>query len=409
MHKIVKVESGTIVSPKGFSTSVTKAGIKASGNEDMALIYSEVPAVTSGAFTSNKFQAAPVIVSKNKLKNNYFSRAIIINSGNANACTGENGVKNAEISASKVAENLSVKHEEVLVASTGIIGQQLEMDKILKGIDILTSTLSRKRGHHTAKAIMTTDTKPKEICFSFKVNDKLITIAGIAKGAGMIAPELKTLHATMLSFITTDADVSPSYLRSLTDELVELTFNRISIDGDMSTNDSLFIMANGLAGNEQFTGTTEGSSIFKEALYSVMQELAKMMVLDGEGVTKFVKVNVNGASTYDDAKKCTLSIVNSLLCKTAWFGNDPNWGRIACAAGYSGAQFDKDKVDIFFNNVQVVKAGCNANANEEELLRVIREPSFEINVHLNAGVYNYFMFTGDISYDYVKINADYHT
>ncbi len=409
MHKTTKVENGTIVSPKGFSASVTKAGIKVSGNEDMALIYSEVLAVTSGAFTSNKFQAAPVIVSKNNLEKSFFSRAIIINSGNANACTGDEGVKNAEMSANKVAKNLSIRQEEVLIASTGIIGQQLDMHKIFKGIEDLTPALSRKNGHHVAKAIMTTDTKPKETCYSFEVDGKLITIAGIAKGAGMIAPELKTLHATMLSFITTDADISPSYLRSLTNELVELTFNRISIDGDMSTNDSLFIMANGLAGNDRFTGSNEGSLAFKETLYSVMKDLAEMMVLDGEGVTKFVKVCVNGALTYDDAKKCTLSIVNSLLCKTAWFGNDPNWGRIACAVGYSGAQFDKDKVDIFFDNVQVVKSGCNANADEDELLRVIREPSFEIHVNLNAGSHNYFMLTGDISYDYVKINADYHT
>jgi glutamate N-acetyltransferase/amino-acid N-acetyltransferase len=310
----------------------------------------------------------------------------------------------------KTAAGLKIKTKEVLVASTGRIGVQMPMDIIIPGIEKAVQALSGKSGHDAALAIMTTDTKPKEAAFSFEIDGKTITVAGMVKGAGMICPEVKTVpHATMLAFITTDACVSHKFLTKATSNAIDLSLNRISIDNDMSTNDSVFVMANGAAENKRLKGSCKYYELFEQALTEVMASLAKQMVLDGEGVTKFVKIDVLNARSVKDARLCARAIANSMLCKTAWFGKDPNWGRLVAAAGYSGAKFKQEKVNVYYDDKPVVLNGGDAGTKEEDLAEILKRHDFTITVELNSGSKSYYMWTGDISYDYVKINADYHT
>ncbi|HBM15403.1 MAG TPA: ornithine acetyltransferase [Lentisphaeria bacterium] len=410
MSKISHIQSGSITSPKGFKASGIKCGLKASGSLDMALIFSEKDAVCAGAFTSNLFAAAPVQWCRNKLSTSPFAQAVIINSGNANACTGEQGYKNALEMAKHTAKFLNISHDHVFVASTGRIGVQMPMDKIRDGIESASKNLSAKGGHDSALAIMTTDTKPKETAVSFQIDGNTVTLAGMVKGAGMIAPSMNTHpHATMLCFITTDANVSPEFLSSALNDAVENSFNKISVDGDMSTNDTVIVLANGMSGTAMLKGNCEDSKMFADALKAVTSDLARKIVMDGEGATKFVTVEVNGASTLQDAKKCAMAIANSLLCKTAWFGGDPNWGRVIAAAGYSGASFDPDKVNLFYDREQVVRDGGDAGAKEQDLADIIRKKEFTVRLDLNSGAHGFTAWTSDISYEYVKINADYHT
>ncbi len=407
--KISRIPNGNICSPEGFKASGITANIKQSGDLDIALIYSEYPAATSGVFTANLFTAAPVKYCQKILKENSFSQAIFINSGNANACTGQQGLSDAEETALKAASALQLEPEQVLVASTGRIGVNLPMDKINAGIEKAVSALSPKEGNTAARAIMTTDTRSKEIAISLIIDNKKITVAGMAKGAGMIAPKLKGLHATMLAFITTDANVSPTFLNSLLPQIADQSFNRISVDGDMSTNDSLFIMANGKAGNSIIESGSNNAELFALAVKKVACYLAKEIVRDGEGITKCITLQIRNAATNQDAKLCAEAIANSLLCKTAWFGNDPNWGRIVAAAGYSGAKFDPDKVSVFYEHLPVFLKGCDAKTSEKDVARLLKNNSFTLIVDLAAGEYSYQMWTNDISYKYVEINADYHT
>ena len=407
--KISIIPNGNICSPKGFKASGIAAGIKQNGNLDVAMIFSETPAITSGIFTSNLFKAAPVKYSQKILKKNSFFQAITINSGNANACTGQKGMSDVEQMINKTASVLHIPSETVLVASTGRIGVNLPMDKINAGIEKATSALSVNGGNASAKAIMTTDTRSKEIAVSLTINNKKITVAGMAKGAGMIAPQLKELHATMLAFITTDANVSPNFLNSMLPQIADQSFNRISVDGDMSTNDSLFIMANGNAKNDTIEPDTENAELFTKAVKEVACYLAKEIVKDGEGITKCITLQIKNASTDQDAKLCAEAIANSLLCKTAWFGNDPNWGRIVAAAGYSGAKFNPDKVSVFYEQLPVFLNGCDAKTPEEDVTQILKNDSFTLTVDLAAGKHSYQMWTNDISYKYVEINADYHT
>lgn len=410
MGKISRIESGSITSPNGFKSSGIKCGLKASGNLDMAMIYSEKEAVCAGAFTSNLFAAAPVQWCRNNLSSSSDGRAVIINSGNANACTGEEGYRNASEMAALTADLLNIRQGSVFVASTGRIGVQMPMDKIRYGINLAAKSLSETGGHDSALAIMTTDTRPKEAAVSFPVDGKTVTVAGMVKGAGMIAPGMKThLHATMLSFITTDANVSHDFLNKTLADAVENSFNKISVDGDMSTNDTVIVMSNGMSHTPLLNGKCDNSKTFAEALRTVASELARKIVMDGEGATKFVTVEVNGAQSCTDAKKCAQAIANSLLCKTAWFGGDPNWGRVIAAAGYSGAAFNPSKVNLFYDHKQVVKDGGDAGTKEDELACIIKKKEFTIRLELNSGAYSFSMWTNDISYEYVKINADYHT
>ena len=404
------IKNGGVTSPAGFMASGICAGLKKSGKTDMALIFSEIPAKASAAFTTCLFAAAPVLLGRETLKKNSEISAVIVNSGNANACTGKNGLKNARRMAESTAKQLGIKTDAVLVSSTGRIGVQMPMDKIEAGIKKACSALSTNGGHESALAIMTTDTCPKETAVSFDVSGRKVTIGGMTKGSGMIAPGMQAVpHATMLAYVTTDAVIDAKFLNKCLAEGTDRSFNKITVDGDMSTNDTLIILANGKAGNREIKSGTKDAAIFKEALFQVLEHLAKAIVLDGEGVTKFVTVKVLNAPSRKDATICAKSIANSLLCKTAWFGGDPNWGRVMAAAGYSGANFNPDKACLFYDKTPVVKNGQDAGTAESVLAKVVQNKSFTITLDLKSGKESAEVWTGDISYEYVKINADYHT
>ncbi len=399
---------GGVCSPQKFKASGVVAGLKKSGAPDFAVVYSEVPANFSGAFTSCTFAAAPVKICRKRVLESPYIRACVINSGNANACTGDNGLANAEKTCLMAARELGVKPEEIMVSSTGRIGVQMPMDIIEKGVKLGCAALSHDASEIASRAIMTTDTVPKRAAVKVTVGGKIITIGAMTKGAGMIDPSMKVPHATMLCYVTTDAKIDNVLLKKFMADGAENSFNRITVDGDMSTNDTLIIMANGAAGVEIKAGMPEETA-FYQALEALLQNLAKRMVLDGEGATKFVTIKVTGAPAKDDAKKCAEAVANSLLCKTAWFGGDPNWGRVVAALGYSGAQFNPDTTDIFYDHKPVVRQGGDAGTPESELSGIMQQKEFTITINLNSGTADYLVWTCDISYEYVKINADYHT
>lgn len=405
------VENGGVTSPEGFTAAGVCAGLKKSGKPDMAMLFSEKPCTFAGTFTSNLFPAAPVQLCRERTVSSPVMRAVIVNSGVANACTGLEGYRNAVKTAEFAASKLGIASDEVLVSSTGRIGVQLPMDKIEKGIVLAVSELSAEGGASAAGAIMTTDTRPKEVAVSFSAGGKTVTIGGMTKGAGMIAPHMliSRPHATMLCYITTDAEISKDVLADFLEDAVEGSFNRITVDNDMSTNDTCLIMANGLSGIRIENDDSEFATIFREALALVTQHLARNMVMDGEGTTKCVTVEVCGAATLDDAKKCCKAICDSMLCKTAWFGCDPNWGRVLAAAGYSGAVFAPENVNLDYDEMPVVRGGMDAGTPENELAEVMKRSEFTLLIDLGEGAETYQMWTSDISYEYVKINADYHT
>ncbi len=400
--------SGSVTTPAGFLAAGVTAGFKRSGAPDFAMIVSQQPANFAGAFTSCTFAAAPVRVSQKRVRESRAIRAVIVNSGNANACTGAAGIANAEKSCEIAAKTLGIKPGEVVVGSTGRIGVQLNMATIEKGIKLAAEALNDRGGEAAAQAIMTTDTVPKSVAVSFQLGGKTVSIGAMTKGAGMIDPNLKVLHATMLCFITTDVKADNDFLADLLDGGVADSFNRITIDGDMSTNDTVILMANGAAGVEVKPGSAE-AAVFKAALEQVMRELARKMVADGEGATKFVEIKIVNAPSHRDAKLAAEAVANSLLCKTAWFGNDPNWGRVVAALGYSGAEFDPDKTDIFYDAMPVVRQGGDAGTPEEALAGIIGKKEFTVLVDMHGGSADYWVWTCDVSYEYVKINADYHT
>lgn len=404
------VEDGGVSSPLGFHAAGITAGLKKTGKPDMALIFSERDCIAAGTFTSNLFPAAPVQFGRELLAKHKTFRAVIVNSGVANACTGLEGYKNTCKMAECTAKHLAVKPEQVFVSSTGRIGVQLPMEKIEKGIELASKALSRKGGASAAAAIMTTDTRPKEMAVSFSVGNHKVTIGGTCKGAGMIAPKMNVApHATMLCYITTDAAIDSASLSQFLGEAVGLSFNRITVDNDMSTNDTVLLLANGASGVEIRNDGSHAAETFKEALMMVTEHLARSIVLDGEGVTKFVGVEVSSAASEADAELCARAIANSMLCKTAWFGCDPNWGRVLAAAGYSGAQFSPGNVSLDYDEMPVVRNGMDAGTPESELANVMKRPEFSVKLDLGEGNFSYFIWTGDISYEYVKINADYHT
>ena len=407
MSKFNWIEGGSVTSVPGFRAAGVTAGFKRSGAPDFAMIASDVPANFAGAFTSCTFAAAPVQVCRKRvLESEYLAAAI--NSGNANACTGATGIANAERTCELVAVRLGVKPEEVAVSSTGRIGVQMPMATIERGIDLAAAALSDKGGPTAAEAIMTTDTVPKSVALQLEIGGKTVTIGAMTKGAGMIDPAMTVPHATMLCYITTDVKADNALLRDMIGANVADSFNRITVDGDMSTNDTTIVMANGLSGIELKAGTPE-AALFQEALLTVMQDLARRMVMDGEGATKFVTVKVVHSRSKENAKLCAEAVANSLLCKTAWFGGDPNWGRVVAALGYSGATFDPDKTDIYYDGMPVVRQGGDAGTPESALCGIVKQREFTVLVDQNEGDAEYWVWTSDISYEYVKINADYHT
>jgi glutamate N-acetyltransferase / amino-acid N-acetyltransferase len=407
-NKYSFIENGSVTSPAGFKASGVSAGLKISGSADMAMLVSDTPANFSAAFTSCVFAAAPVRLGRELVEKQETLRAIVVNSGNANACTGKNGMKNARKMSELAANELAVKPEEVIVSSTGRIGVQLPMDIIAKGIKKATADLDSSSGTEAALAIMTTDTVPKSAAVDVELSSGKVSIGAMTKGAGMIDPDMHVPHATMLCYITTDAKIDNSLLKVLLNRGVDNSFNRINIDGDMSTNDTTVIMANGVSGVEVKAGSKD-AEIFYQALQTLMQQLAREMIMDGEGATKFVTIYIENAKDAASAKNFADSIANSLLCKTAWFGSDPNWGRLVAALGYAGVDFDPDLVNVFYDDQPVVIKGGDAGTPEAELAKVIQNREFSITVDMNAGNAKYWVWTCDISYEYVKINAEYHT
>lgn len=384
-------QTNNVCAPKGFKAVGKAIGIKKSGKHDLGIIYSEVLADAVAVYTSNMVKGAPLIVTKKHLKDGK-AQAIIVNSGISNVCTGKRGIDDAEKMAEVLANELSIKPKEVIVASTGIIGKFLPMEKIIKGVKGIKNELGIKSD--VAKAIMTTDSIEKEI--SIKMNN--FTIGAIAKGSGMIYPNM----ATMLCFITTDAKIPSKMLYMLLKNSVDKSFNMISVDKDTSTSDMVSIMANGLAGKVN-------EKEFQNALDFVCLELAKKIARDGEGATKLVEVNVKNAKTEEDAKKIAKAIVASNLVKCAIFGNDPNWGRIMCAIGNSKSKFDANKVDIYFGNEIVVKNGIEANFDFEKIKKIMDKGNLKITIDLKQGKGNATAYGCDMGYDYVKINSAYST
>jgi len=403
------VENGGVTSPAGFLACGVCAGFKRSGSNDMALIVSEKDCSFAGTFTSNLFPAAPVRYCREICAKSKTVRAMTINSGVANACTGLEGYQNTLKTAELAAKALSVEPGQVLVASTGRIGVQIPMEKIEKGISKGVKLLSRDGGSAAAHAILTTDTRPKELAVSFEVNGKKVTVGGCCKGAGMISPRMIVApHATMICVITTDAEAENNYLSSVIENAVNASFNKITVDNDMSTNDTVILMANGVSG-VKISKNSEGAAQFENAVRMVAEHLARSIVYDGEGVSKFVSVEVSGAANDRDAELAARAIANSPLCKTAWFGCDPNWGRILAAAGYSGASFLPENVSVYFDEMPVVRGGLDAGTPESELAELMKHREFSIKVNLGEGNGACTIWTGDFTYEYVKINADYHT
>ncbi len=392
---------GGVTFPKGWKAAGAFAGIKASA-DDLALVFSDAPAAVAGVFTMNLVQAAPVRWCK-ALVQRGAAQAIIVNSGCANACTGSEGIAaNARV-ADDTAHALQIPAEMVAVCSTGTIGKKLPVDKIAAALPAAVQALSVDGGSAAARAIMTTDTVPKEAAATVIIGGKEVRIGGMAKGAGMIAPNM----ATMLGFLTTDAAVPAAALQACLQATVQQSFNRISIDGDTSTNDTVLLLANGASGVELDTSNPDWA-VFQDAVKSVAAELARLIVKDGEGATRFITVTVKGALDTGEALLAARAIANSLLCKTAWFGGDPNWGRVVCAAGYSGAKFDPDLIDVTYDELTAVRAGQPVAAFED-LEAVVSRAAFEIVVDLHMGEAEETVYTCDCSYDYVRINAEYMT
>jgi glutamate N-acetyltransferase/amino-acid N-acetyltransferase len=378
--------------PKGFRAAGIACGIK-KRKKDLALIYSEAPAVAAGVFTTNRLQAAPVLVTKEHIRPGT-ARAIIANSGNANCATGKKGLGDARRMASECAGLLGIQPREVLVASTGVIGRPLPMEMVTQGISAVVRNLN-SQGSHTVK----------ETAVRFSVGCHEISLGGIAKGAGMIAPEM----ATMLCFITTDAKIAGPVLQRVLSQVTETTFNAVTIDGEMSTNDMVLILANGKAGNPAIQSGSAAYQKFSAGLERVMGELAKMMVRDGEGATKFVEVDVTGAKNRKDAKKIAHRVANSLLVKTMLHGADPNWGRIAACVGSSGVPARMNRVEITIGTVLVFLKGEPVEHSREELRQILLNPEIQIGVDLGVGKANFTVWTTDLSADYIKINAGYTT
>ncbi len=390
--------------PKGFKAAGVKAGIKKSGNLDLALIYTEKEAAVAGVFTKNAVAAAPVIVSREVVKGGK-AHAIVANAGCANACTGETGLANARKMAALAAAEVGCAPDEVLVGSTGIIGVNLPMDKLEAGIKAAAAELSEDGSKNAGNAIITTDTYSKACSCEVEIGGQAVRFGVIAKGSGMIQPNM----ATMLCYITTDANISSQLMQKALSEIVEVSFNMISVDGDMSTNDTVLVLANGASGAAEITDGSPEYDKFYATLKEICQELSKRIAADGEGATKFLTINVSGTKTFEDAKTVAMSIAKSPLVKTAFFGEDPNWGRVICAVGYAGIPMVPEKTVIKFGGVPVYANGLGAEFNEDDIHKVMAEHDIVIDVEMGMGDAKATVWSCDFSYEYVKINGEYHT
>ncbi len=408
----MKIIDGGVTAPIGYKAAGVHAGIrKGKSKKDMALIYSEVPAVFAGTFTRNKVKAAPVKWGQKLVKEQKTVQAIVVNSGVANACTGEEGAKNCEEMAELTAEQLGINKEGVLVSSTGVIGNQLPMDQIEHGVQLLVPALQagRESAVMAAEAIMTTDTHKKEIAVTIEVQGKKVTIGGMCKGSGMIHPNM----GTMLAFLTTDLAIIKELLQKALYDTVQDTYNMVSVDGDTSTNDTAYLLANGMAGNEIIDTENEWYQVFVDALKEVNTYLAKQIAQDGEGATKLLEVTVNHARTKQDAKILSKAVACSNLTKAAMYGKDANWGRIFCAMGYSGANFDPDKTDIVvtseFGSLQLVKDGIATGYDEEEATKILSSEHVICIADVKEGNETATAWGCDLTHEYVSINADYRS
>lgn len=399
-----KLSSKNIVSPKGFKAAGVHSGIKHK-KKDLALLVSEVPASVAGVFTTNSVQAAPLLVTKEVVYNTKKMQGMIVNSGNANACTGKQGLADAYEMQKLAATKLSIEPKLVGVASTGVIGEIMNMEPVKYGVELLQLDDKLESGIDFAQAILTTDTVMKNTTYSTMVDGKEVIIAGTAKGSGMIEPNM----ATMLGFITTDANIESDVLQLTLNEITNLTFNSITVDGDTSTNDTVIVMANGLAGNETLTPEHPDWGNFYTALRLVAEELAKAIARDGEGATKLIEVVVEGAISDEEARKVAKSVVGSSLVKSAVFGCDANWGRIIAAVGYSGQTVDPNKITIKIGGATMVEKGEPIKFSEEELLEILKQPEVKIYVSLGLGEGSGIAWGCDLTYDYVQINASYRS
>ena len=402
-----KMAKGGVCSAKGFRAAGVAAEIKYKGRNDVALIVADEPCAAAAMFTTNKVAAAPVVYDREAVKGGRI-QAILANSGCANACTGEQGLKDARLSALVTAGELGIDPKHVLVASTGVIGRPLPMDRLLAGMRLAKSALGRTAAHGLAaeQAVMTTDTRPKQACATTVVGGRRVTVGGMSKGSGMIEPNM----ATMLGFVTTDAAISPAMLRRALFRAVARSFNKLVVDGDESTNDSVFLLASGKAGNAAIVRPGADFDAFCEALDAVCISLAKQMAADGEGATKFVTVTVRGAKSQKDADRAARAVAKSPLAKTSWFGKDPNWGRVLAAVGYSGAEAVDGMAEVFYDRTWAYRRGKVADSSQlAKLAKVMEKPSFEVVVDLHLGKFESSVYTCDFSLDYVHINADYTT
>lgn len=407
----MKQIKGGVTAAKGYEAASTAAGIKYQGRTDMALIYSQVPCVSAGTFTTNVVKAAPVKWDRQIVDSGAGVQAVVVNSGIANACTGEEGMGYCKETAEAAAKALNIDAAGVLVGSTGVIGMQLPMQKLVDGIQVLAGKKAEglQSGHDAALAIMTTDTVEKEMAVEIEIGGKTVTIGGMSKGSGMIHPNM----CTMLAFITTDAAITKEALQKVLSEDVEDTYNMISVDGDTSTNDTAILLANGLAGNQEITYASPEYETFKEALHMVNETLAKKMAGDGEGATALFEVKVVGAESIKQAKTLAKSVVCSNLTKAAIAGHDANWGRILCAMGYSGVQFDPEKVDLFFESkagkLQIIENGVATDYSEEAATKILSEPEITATADIKMGDYSATAWGCDLTHEYININADYRS
>lgn len=403
-NDMVILENESVTLPKGFKAGGIHCGLKKNSNLDLGYIVSEVPATAAGVYTTNVFQAAPLVVTQESIAKEKKIQAIIVNSGNANSCTGDQGFKDAYDMQKQFASELGIKEHYVAVTSTGVIGEKMPMDKVLTGIKHILEKENEAESKFKG-AILTTDLAPKNIGVQIKVDGKTISIGGAAKGSGMIHPNM----ATMLGFVTTDANIEHESLSVALKEVTNQTFNMITVDGDTSTNDMVLVMANGMAGNDTLTIDHPQWNTFVKGLQMVCQELAKKIAKDGEGATKLIEVQVNSANNQSDARAVGKSIISSNLVKTAIYGTDPNWGRIVSAIGYSGVPVKPNLVKVSIGSFVVFEDGLPCPINEEEVKEYLEQDTIQIIVELNQGEHSAAAWGCDLTYDYIKINASYRT
>lgn len=407
----IKKTEGGVTAAKGFLAASCAAGIKYQGRQDMAMIYSELPCKSAGTFTTNVVKAAPVKWDRKQVESGEAAQAVVVNAGIANACTGEEGMEYCRRTAAAAGAALGIAPGAVLVASTGVIGKQLPMDRIEAGVKMLAKDLGSglDKGEAASRAIMTTDTKNKQVAVQVELGGALVTVGGMCKGSGMIHPNM----CTMLSFVTTDAAISKELLVEALREDIKDTYNMISVDGDTSTNDTVLLLANGMAGNKEIADKGEDYQRFCQALHVVNETLAKKMAGDGEGCTALFEVTVKGAESKAQAVTLAKSVITSNLTKAAIFGHDANWGRILCAMGYSGAEFDPEKVDLFFESaagkLQIIENGVALDYSEEEATKILSESEVTAVADIKMGDFTATAWGCDLTFDYVKINADYRS